>query len=140
MKDGYATSIKRVKQREGPMREGKVLGSPGAEGSGERVAKHGKCQTKTKGGQWRLQCTWLDRKQAARLSSTSPSCLRRVSVRTVKSHPQLSSPLIPNLASRALARSPSPPCPSRDTPQPLWREPAGLSGNKKSLRLQKAAL
>lgn len=32
MKDGYATSIKRVKQRESPVREGKVLGSPGVRG------------------------------------------------------------------------------------------------------------
>lgn len=40
-------------------------------------------------GQWRLLCPWLAGKQAAPLSAGSPSCLRRVSLRTVMPPPQL---------------------------------------------------
>lgn len=46
-------------------------------------------------GQWRVHCPWLAGKQAAPLSAGSPSCLRRVSLRTVKPPPQLLLPSFP---------------------------------------------
>lgn len=46
-------------------------------------------------GQWRVHCPWLAGKQAAPLSAGSPSCLRRVSLKTVKPPPQLLPPSFP---------------------------------------------
>ena len=46
-------------------------------------------------GQRRPHCPWLAGKQAAPLATGSPSCLRRVSLRTVTPPPQLPPPSFP---------------------------------------------